>query len=52
MNQQPRDVKMTCYKCKVESALVREVYNTHISNWELCEAPICLKCKKDEDRSF
>lgn len=50
MNQQPRYIKMTCFKCKEHAVYVRQVYNPHISDWELCEASICDECRKAEDR--
>lgn len=49
MNQQPRYIKMTCFKCKEHTVHVRQVYNPHISSWELCEAPICEECRKAVD---
>ncbi len=51
MNQQPRYIKMTCFKCKEHAVYVRQVYNSRITNWELCEVPICDECRKAEDLS-
>lgn len=48
MNQQPRYIKMTCCECRGHAVFVRQVYNPHISNWELCKAPVCEECKKRE----
>lgn len=30
---------------------MRQVYNSRITNWELCEVPICDECRKAEDLS-
>lgn len=48
MNQQPRYIKMTCCNCKEHTVYVRQIYNPHISDWELCEAPICNECSIKE----
>lgn len=50
MNQLPRFIKMTCFVCKERSANVRQIYNPHISDWELCEMPICEKCRREEEQ--
>lgn len=49
MNQSPRFIKMTCFVCKERSVKVRQVYNPHISDWEICEMPICEECRKEEE---
>lgn len=46
MNQEPRRIKRTCFICKENSVWIRQVYNTHISDWEDCAAPICEECKR------
>lgn len=35
---------------KKHSVNVRQVYNPRISDWELCEMPICEECRKKEER--
>lgn len=48
MNQQSGRILMACYKCKKRFVLVRRRYNRHISDWELCEFPICEECMEKE----
>ncbi len=48
MNQLPGHIMMACYKCKKRTVLVRRRYNKHISDWELCECPICEECMEKE----
>lgn len=44
MNQEPRNIKRTCVVCKERAVGVRQIYNSHISDWEDCEMPICDIC--------
>lgn len=50
MNQPMRYIKKRCIICKKCCANVKQRYNTHISDWEDCERPICEECHKEMER--
>lgn len=52
MNQLPRMIIMKCIECG-EDMFVRQVYNTHYSQYVTCQIPICRKCEyKNEKRRY
>ena len=46
MNQGIRYILRTCLHCKKKKIRVKQVYNTHISDWEDVEPWICEDCWK------
>lgn len=47
MNQRERIIKTTCQICKEREVWVHQVYDRHLSDWMLCEIPVCEKCRRE-----
>lgn len=44
MNQSPRFIERTCIICKEHTVMIKQTYDTRISDWRDCQKPICEEC--------